>query len=236
MSLNTQRAAVALRHTIVASVTGIPGDSLDQLNTSKMPNGALVFVVSTGGLFYLDKTSTLTATGSGAVVAPGAGPGRFIYMSGLSNPFGAQFTSTGGLTGVTAETQNTWIALPSGTNFYQSGPDGDFTLNTTTGVATYNGPSRRFHVTASVSIASAVVSQQMEVAISAGGAFIGTTTTLPSAGSASVPPTTVGLAIQITSDLILSIGPGSTLQTIVRDDTASNNITISRMNMVVTAA
>lgn len=237
MSQNTQRAAVALRYTIVSAVTGIPGDSLDQLNTAKMPDGALVFAVNRAALYYLDKSSTATANSSvGAVVAPLGGPGRFIYLNGATNPFAAQFTSTGSLTGTTAETANTWIALPAGTNFYQSGPDGDFTLNTTTGIATYNGPTQRFRVTSSISIASAVVAQQVEVALSVGGGFIGTSTTIPSAGSASVPPTTVNLPIQITSNVILSLANADTLQVIVRDDTASNNITVSRMNTVVTPA
>lgn len=237
MSRNTQRAAVALRFTIVAAVTGIPGDSLDQLNSSQLPDGALVWVVSAQALYALNKTSTAAADSViGAVVAPLNSPGRFVYVSGGHNALAAQFTSTGSISGTTAETQNTWVALPSGTNFYQSAPIGNFTLNTTTGVATYNGPSQRFLYTGVITVASAVAAQALEVALSLNGAFIGATTTILSAGAAGVPPTTANLPVQITTSAFIGMAAGNTIQLIARDDTASNNITISRASLTAIPA
>jgi hypothetical protein len=235
---NTQRAAVATRISIVAAVTGVLGDSLDQLNPAKLPNGALIVIATTGAVYRYSLTSTATAsTPLGNVILPATGVGRFIYVSGGSvDPRSVQVTGTASLTGATAETDDTWIATPSGTGFYIGTTTVSMPISTTTGIITYVGPTQQYKVTLSATLASAVAAQSLELAISVDGAFIGTTTALNDSAVANVPPTTAGLAISMTTQRLVTLVSGQTLQAIMRDTSASNNITLSKLNLIATAA
>lgn len=230
--MTTQQSAVALRLIIVADVTGVDGDSLDQLSSYELPDGMLVSVIATASIYRLDKLSAQAATAG--IVVPGAGPGRFVFVNGLgASPFATQVTGTVSLSGATAETDDTWIALPSGSGFY-SATGGGWSVNTTTGVATYHGPpGLQFRVSVGATIASAVAAQSVEIASDRNGIFVGTTTFLGYAGVANVSPTTVGLGSYVHSELLITPAVGDTVNPIMRDTSASNNITVSHVNMVI---
>lgn len=239
MSQNTQRTPPALRFVIVSAVTGVPGDSLDQLNSAPYPDGSLFSVAITGAIYRLDKTSTAAAQEI-AIVAPLAGPGRFVYVTGGStNPVIHQTTGTAALaaSAAFAETANTWTAFPSGANFYVSTVPGLFTLNTTTGIVTYNGASEgTFRISLSATLSSATAAQAIELAPSISGAHIGTGDFIGHAGVANVPPTTANLGIELSSSLVTGFSHGDTIQAIAKDDTGSNNITVSRLNLIIAPA
>lgn len=229
--MNTQRSSVALRSIIVAAVTGVPGDSLDEINSAQLPDGAEVFVVSQGSVFRLDKTSTVTP--NAAVIEPAGGPGRFIYQSGTSGGDSFQFTGTANLTGTSAATDDTWLALPSGANFYaQLAQSGFWTVSTTTGIATYAGPTARVKVTGVLTISSAVAAQAVEAAITVNQTLVGTTTADYVAASANVPPTTPGLAVQLMAQRFYSLSEGDTVSLAFRTTSGSNNLTVSRVSLI----
>lgn len=232
--MNTQNAAVALRFIIVAAVTGVPGDSLDQLSSYELPDGMLVSVIANQAIYRLDKSGTAATSGT-SVVSPGAGPGIFNYVTGTSgSPLTAQVSGTASLTGTTAETDDTWVNLPAGTGFYTSNDGDAWTVSTTSGILTYAGPSgRHFRVSVSATVASAVAGQSVEIASSVNAALVGTTTFVPSAGVANVSPTTVNLGSHVLSETLVGLNAGDTIAAIVRDTSASNNITVSHMNMVI---
>jgi hypothetical protein len=236
--MNTQQAAVALRFIIVAAVTGVDGDSLDQLSSYELPDGMLVSVISTQAIYRLDKLSTLTpGIGGPAIVAPGAGPGNFLLQVGFDDLRAVQVTGTAALTGATAETDDTWIALPAGSNFYAlSDVSGFFSLNPTTGIVTYSGPPGRYKLSVKATIASAVAAQSVEIIPSVNGGFLGTTTYRGYAGIANVSPTTPGLGSQVSSDLITSLATADTVQAAARDTSASNNITVSQLSLICSPA
>lgn len=235
--MNTQRSAVALRLIIVAAVTGVEGDSLDQLNTNELPDGMLVSVLSNEGLYRFVRTSTDIAAGAGVVV-PAAGPGRFLLLElGIgASPFTVQVSGTTNLTGTTAETDDTWIGTPVGTNFYTAAPLGDaWSVGLSSGIATYEGPAgKTFRVSVDATLASAVAAQSVELAIDRNTQLTGTTSFVKYAGVANVSPTTVNLGSHLHSEAIFTLNPGDVIAAIMRDTTASNNITVSHLNMVIT--
>lgn len=236
--MNTQKSAVALRFIIVSALTGVDGDSLDQLNTSELPDGALVSVIAGGGLYRLNKTSVATTLSPG-VIAAGSGPGAYVYVSGAdTNPFAVSANGTAALAAAAAfaEVGSTWIACPSGAGFYASGVASSlFTLNTTSGILTYAGPPKEFAVNVSATVAASVAGQSVELHPSVNGALIGTTTFAGAAGVANVPPTTANLGTQLSSRLNVQIPTGATIQAIVRDTSASNNIAVSHLSLHITA-
>lgn len=236
---NTQRAATAVRLTIIGTLTGVPGDSLDQLNPSKLPNGAVIMVADTGALYRYSLTSTATASTSlGLVIATPTGIGRYIFIAGgVADPSSVQVTGTAGLLGSAAfaVVQNTWIALPSGANFY-AGTASVWTPNTTTGIMLYQGPPRQFRIMASATVSSATAAQAMELALSLDGAVIGSTGASSDAGVASVPPTTANLQIELVTQRLVTVPNGSTIQPILRNTSGSNNVSVDLVNMIATAA
>lgn len=229
--MTDQNSAVALRTLIVSALTGVDGDSLDQVNTSKLPNGATVYVNATKKLYRLAKSSELTIpSGSSSIVQPDGGPGQFILANGAQAA--GQAIQTAALTGATAGTDDTWAATPAGANFYAQVGDGLFTVAPDTGVFIYRGPDgSRVLAEVLLSVASAVASQSFEVCFTINGFLIGTTTAQPFAGVANVSPTTAGLVSQISCKQTLSLNEGDTFQPVIRDTSASNNFTVSRVNV-----
>lgn len=234
----TQLSSVALRVNIIAALTAVDGDSLDQINTSQYPDGAEFFVLSVKALYRLDKTSTQTA--SATVIAPGGGLGRFMLQPGtarsstLSGGVGgtASLAAAGGFTVV----QNTWIALTAGSSFYVAlFPSAAFSVAVNTGIATYTGPAgQSYQVSMSASIASATASDTVELAATPNGALIGTTSFVSAAAVADVSPTTAGEMSCLAYNGFLTLAAGDTIQPVVRNTTGANNLTVKHVSMVLT--
>ncbi len=234
--MNTQRSSAALRLLIVAAVSGVEGDSLNQLNSSELPDGAEVFVISTRSVYRLNKTSTVVANAT-TVIAPNGGPGRFVYESGAGGSNAFLVNGTASLTGATAVTDDIWVNPPSGTNFYAQGSvSGFWSVSTTTGLCTYTGPNQVVKATAIITVASAVAAQALELAVTADQALVGTSTADYSAAVANVHPTTAGLAIQLVTQKFVTMIDAGTLGIAIRDTSASNNITVSRVSLLIEPA
>ena len=237
---NLQNFPPALRFIIVSAVTGVEGDSLDQLSSFELPDGCLISVAATGSLYRFVLGSTATATVGTSIVLPPAGPGAFEILVNTTSP-GFQMNGSALLaaSAAYAETDNTWVATPSGTGFYALGAaSGLFTLDTATGIVTYNGPPNPevgtvFRVKIQATISASVAGQSVEIAPSLNGSFIGTTSFIGYAGVANVSPTTANLGSQIATEGFYQLGGGNTLQAIVRDTSASNNITVSHISLII---
>jgi hypothetical protein len=245
---NTQRAAVALRNIIVGSLgvvdsTG-PADSLDGVNTAKLPNGALAYVLSNGGAYRLKKTdSTTTQTSDGSVVTPLNGVGRWLFVSGGVgvDPRIAQAVGTAALQGSSAfaVVQDTWIGMPSGSGFYAAGQTNSYwSLNTTTGTYTYTGPSNAQYVcTAEVTVASATAAEVVEFAIMTGtNTVIGATTFQSAAGRTTVDDSTAGLGSQVSTQKPQVMTNGDTFFAALRNRSGSHNLTVTQFNLILQPA
>jgi hypothetical protein len=239
---NTQQSAVALRVTIVAAVTGVTGDSLDQINSSKFPDGAEFFVLSNRSLYRLNKADTTPPVGA-LVVKPDGGTGNFILVpggGGLVSGLTEQIAGTAAFTasGSFAVVQNTWIQIQAGANFYVATQVSDaFTVNTTTGYLSYVGPTgARFRVTASVSLASATAADLMNFAVTQNLALVGTTTDLVTRAACNADPTTPGLASQLTFTGIFTLTNADALAAVVRNVTGAHNLTATQFVMTVSSA
>jgi hypothetical protein len=246
---DTQRAAVALRNIIVGSLGVVdstdPSDSLDGVNTTELPNGALAYVLTNGGGTYrLNKLNSTTAqTVDGSVIAPLAGPGRWFFVGNSigSDPRVAQSQGGVGLQSSSsfAVVQDTWIALPSGSNFYGFGRQSSYwTLDTTTGVYTYTGPTgAAFLMTAQATVASATAAEVIEFALMTGsGSVIGTTTFVGSAGRTTVDTTTVALGAQLTTQRSQGMTTGDTFFGAVRNRSGAHNLTVTQYNLIIQPA
>ncbi len=246
--MTTQQSAVALRLIIVGelgtpSVTD-PGDSLVGVNTSELPNGCQAYVLSLNAIYRLHKFSTQAAVGTAFVPAGNLNGGVWFFESGGDatgeNPFIYQATGTASLTGASgAVTQNQWIALPDGTDFYASGmANGVFAVNTASGVVTYTGPANaRFKASAIATMECGTAAQGMELAITQNGALIGTTTFDGTAGGASADPTTASLGECISTSKIITIAStGDTLQAVMRNITGTGTLNATHLNLLLSPA
>lgn len=234
----SQLSSVALRVNIIAALTAVDGDSLDQINTGKYPDGAEFYVLSTKSLYRLDKTSTQAASAS--VFVPNAGPGRFMLQPGSarSNTLAggvngtASLAAAGGFTVV----QNTWVALTAGSAFYANlFPSAGFSVVSTTGIMTYLGPTgQSYKVSLSASIASATASDTVELASTTNGALIGATTFVGAAAVADVSPTTAGEMSCLSFNGVVTLAANDTIQAVVRNTTGANNLTVKHVSLVLT--
>ena len=80
-----QNAATALRVLSPRPLLtgGGSGDSLQNVNTTLLPNGALCLVTENSTLYRLDKTSTSNV----GTITPGSGPGRWFPLAGSEVAF-----------------------------------------------------------------------------------------------------------------------------------------------------
>jgi hypothetical protein len=231
--MTTQQSAVALRLTIVAAVTGVPGDSLDQLSSFELPDGALISVVG-GALYRLDKSSTATPSSTiGVVVAPGAGPGNFLLLSGGdATTSSIQMSGTALLAASSpfAVVQNTWIGLPSGGAFYTAPTGTIFTRDASAGTLTYNGPGGTYRLSLTATVESATAADEVDLAIDTTSSLVGTTAFVPWAGVTNAPATAPG--ISVSASVIVTIATGAVIRPVVRNVTGAHNLTVSHLNLI----
>jgi hypothetical protein len=229
--MNTQKSAVALRFTIVAAVTGVDGDSLDQLNSTELPDGALVQVVG-GGLYRLDKLSTATASSAiGVVVAPGAGPGNFIFVTGGDAALSS--IEMAGTTTLAASASfpvviNQWTVIPSATGSYTAPADTIFSRDTAAGTLTYNGPGGVYRLSCSITVVSATPADEVDLAIDQG-ALVGTTTFVSNAGVTSAP---AAPGAQLSTTILATLVTGTVIRPVVRNVTGAHNLTVTHLNLI----
>jgi hypothetical protein len=225
---NTQRAAVALRFTIVGGASSPHEDSLVGLSTTELPDGAQAFVVATKAYYYLDKTAAQTSPPAGAIV-PTVGPGLWIF-SGATAPAETWASVDGTVdfsaTGTRAVVQNVWHAMPDpgegGGDFYELFGPGPWTLDTDTGVIHYHGPSgKSFLVTAIASAWCGTASQAVEFNLTVNGDEIGTTAVEQTSARATLGNSPTTAETGLSHSLIVTLDNGDTLQHMFRNVTAT---------------
>lgn len=238
---NTQRAAVALRHTIVGALSSPHGDSLVGLSTVDLPNGAEAFVIATKATYRLDKLAAQSEAAPSPVnVVPTVGLGVWVLTPGdAAASAWAAFDGTANFTGAATQAvvQNTWHALPvpgDASVFYEStGPDDYFTISPTTGIITYVGPDNKtFSVTANFSMYCATATQIGEVAVDE--SLLGTTTTTQVSSRAGMGVAAAPTTLSLTA--VLTFLNGDTLQHVFRNITATpGNVGFFRYVVSITA-
>lgn len=134
--------SLAYQNTLICDTlnTATPGlRCLASMETATLPDGLHAYVLSNKTMYVLDKSSTATA--SGGIVAAANG-GRWIPVSSVGeSPGSLGYTNladkTATLTGV-----GNYIPLNTAASSFQASYAGSqWSLDTSTGIATWNGPS-----------------------------------------------------------------------------------------------
>jgi hypothetical protein len=113
-------------------------DSLQNVNTTELPNGAECFVIEDRTLYRLNKALTVTPVGG---VQPVAGPGRWVPDFGATGPTGP--TGATGATGPAGAASSTGATGPTGPTglIGFTGPTGASGVTGPTGIAGPTGTS-----------------------------------------------------------------------------------------------
>lgn len=228
-----------------ATVSGVE-DSLQNLDTTELPNGALCWVndPSTPGLFQLNKIPGVTAP-TGAVT-PASGPGFWVYIlpgSGSSGPLISndatmilfQPTNTPSDSGANVWAKLATVTPPPPLMVGSTGPLGPWTLDANAGSLTYNGQTRLFEISMVTTFApttAAVILFKANVDVGAN--LIGTTNTdVYTQEEESFALTTSPSNISVLRPV--SVQAGQTLIPIFASDAANRATSIISMVMTVRA-
>lgn len=211
---------------VVATATGT-SNSITSLDVSARGNGAEAYCIANASVYRYNATSTQTTLGDTFLV-PLSGGGCW-FKQGAQSDYTQQVTGTDGVfNGATLSptpNDSVWAAFPAAAGAYAVGFSQTlWSVNTTTGIMTYHGPSGlKFlaAMTVSVAINSATFAQFVigEVSLSANGSLIGGTTSDPSAvrGTFLGTDATSGLLpSEFTQNFIINPDPGDTIQYAIR--------------------
>jgi hypothetical protein len=222
-------------------------DSLENIITNELPDGSLCWVINTHALYVLDKSLT-TAPNDSLIIQPLAGPGRWVLLVGSQfNPFqiasifdAVVFLNTPpNFTPTAAAGQNVWSALlPGGAGtfvFSPAPPPTLWSLDSSTGILTYHGPIRIFEVTVFMTVSSSTPNARtIDVSSSPLGSFLGTILD----DNASQIETTTASAIEfqaISAAKAVQMVANQTIQPMLRNVTAAEDVIVKRMTMTVRA-
>lgn len=232
--MTDRTAATALRllaPRAVALGTG-DGDSLQNVDTTELPNGALCWVNGDATLFRLDKLSTEAASPD-LVIVPASGPGRWIAQAinalGLLDRM-SMFRPD--VDTVVVDTQNVWVALTvegAADYFPQVAGAVSWDIDPLTGIATYSGPPQIYHFTAALNLAAngAITA---EAALTVNGEDIGTTNVRDLAERVAIGTTTSFEAFAIANEVALETG--DTVQLILRNTTAAQDLIAAGIQII----
>jgi hypothetical protein len=154
-------------------------NSVESLDVAALGPGAECFCLAAGAAYRYDSGSTQSnIVGTNAFIVPLAGGGCWIKQAAAgaystliqltANGVGSNFTSSG-----------VWQTLPAVANGYANiSINPFFTVNTTTGVITYNGPSgKNFLIMAQLSLGTLTIAgNDINMDCTINGALIGTAT------------------------------------------------------------
>lgn len=212
------------------------GDSLQNVNTTNLPNGSLCWVNANATLYRLDKTST-AGTAPDAIIVPASGPGRWFALVGgafLENMRMSMFSPDEPTVTVGTGNQNKWLALPVD----QAGPYGPqvlgsilWDIESTTGVATYSGPRQVFHFTASLNAApDAEATTEVQLALSINGLNIGTTNAFGLQQRSSPFDGDHFEVISLANELVIETG--DTVELVVRNVTSEDDLILAGIQII----
>jgi len=221
-------------------------DSLENIITNELPDGSLCWVINTHALYVLDKSLT-TAPNDSLIIQPLAGPGRWVLLVGSQfNPFqiASIFDATvllnlpPNFAPTAAAGQNVWSALLSGaagTFFLDHTSSAFWSLDTSTGILTYKGPVHVFEVTVFMTVSpSTPNARTIDVSSSFQGSFLGTMLD----DTFSQIETTTASAIEfqaISAAKAVQMVANQTIQPMLRNVTAAEDVIVKRMTMTVRA-
>lgn len=221
-------------------------NSLENINTASVMDGALCYVQASGGYYLLDKSSTLDPTtfGFAYIVKPIAGPGRWLLMPGSGNagPGIALTVQQNQATGtVTISNSDKWAEMTTGTftylNVLPSGlGDALFSFTAPSPAITYNGPGRVFKIwtIASIESADATTPEIVEIGADINGALVGTTTGLDSTQRLQLADDS---DIQIfTACRVSLLAAGDVVNAIFRNHTAAHDLSLAYFTLMLDAA
>lgn len=246
--MSDRNAATALRLLSPrAAVLGTDNpDSLQNVNTTELPNGALCWVndPSTPGLFQLNKIPGVTRP-TGAI-APASGPGFWIFIlpgSGSSGPLIAtdvsmalfQSTNTPSNSGANEWAKLATVSPPPPLMIGSVGPLSPWSLDANAGVYTYNGQTRLFEIAMVVTFAPTTAAAiRFRANVDIGANLIGTTNTdiyMQEEQSSAATTDFSNISVIRTG----SVTAGQTVVPIFASDAANRATTIEQMVMVIRA-
>jgi len=238
--MSERTGAVSYRHLAARAVLLGTGNSasLQNINTTPLNDGALCYVVAESSYYVLDRSLAL-ATVSPVIVTPASGPGTWLRVFGQPGvvPVYAMVALLDTPQALVIATQDVWVNPPAngaGDYVLLEGVAGLFALDTTTGILTYSGPARRFLINAHASVASATNAAQSVEMIPNLGALVGTSTSDTLSGR-STTGATIDTETEISASIVLNLTTGAQLRTIFRNLTGTDDLSIERLSMVVTA-
>ena len=207
------------------------GDSLQNVNTAPLPNGALCWVNENSSLYRLDKFSA-AASAPDAVIVPGSGPGRWVALIGsamLSNARMSMFNPAE-LTVLIGEA-NVWQALPADINYAPQVPGAAFwSIAAGTGVATYSGPAQIYHFVAVLNVIILdEITDEVDVALTVNGEDIGTSDARGLSQRAQVVNNDYEV-VTIANELALV--PTDTVQLIIRNASGEDDLLLGGVQII----
>lgn len=229
---NTSAAADRLQIREVSAGTG-DGDSMANLNTAVLPDGAFCVVSEEGALYQLVKSSAATPV-TGFIVAPSSGPGRWILFAAsdvLSGPaqVGSTDFSTFAADGNWGPVTNTVTALDA-----VSSPA--WTHAPASSILTYHGPTRKFAVTlaASAHVGAVGAAHDVFLGISKNNDLTGA----PAAGTSGeidTTPAAITVDYAMSTSRIVSLSSTDTLRPKMAASAAATSLG-AMLRMIVTPA
>jgi len=208
------------------------GDSLQNINTTYLPNGAFCWVNANATLYRLDKTST-AASAPDAVIVPASGPGRWRALSGnavLSEARMSMFQPAA--LAVVIATINVWVALPAAGSYApQTSASAFWSISATTGIATYSGPAMIYHFSAALNLAAGeTAAVTAEVALTVNGEDIATTNVRDLAERVAVSSTTSFEGLALANEIALV--PTDTVQLIARNTSGAEDLIAAGIQII----
>jgi hypothetical protein len=232
--MNSLRSSPSLRNLLVDLTA-----DLTSMNSTILPDGATVFDNQSHTLWRLNKLAGTTLDsllGSGLLLKPDDQSDARWFAEAISD--GSPYYSASHLSGAVGVvmTSNQWAYLGStaGTFAASLGNASLFTVNTTTGEVTYNGPPRIVKVGAKASLLNAIGATPITIyaAISRSNDVIaGGTTDYSAFGQQAI--VTANVVEEISVDRLTLLNPGTTLRLAFRNATNGDDLTVQFYQMTV---
>ena len=202
-------------------------DSLQNVNTTELPDGALCFALNTATLYRLDKTLQLV---SGITVTPIAGPGTWVPLTSAETTLvesGEAIMVSGGL--VNPSGVGAWVNLAGlGAGAFQGNSGASFTLNGTGGILTYVGISGKWYqisLSGTLAIDPATTIANLEAIVDINGVV------LPASSSPHAALVTVNTAssrfLSLSASYFAELNNGDVLTPLVRNNTTEDDVRLT---------
>jgi len=154
--MGNHRSSGSFCSLVVSTTTGF-FDSVAALNPTALGDGAECYCIANQSVYRLNILNSGSSIGD-LFISPNSGPGRWAKQDAQAG-YSAAFTGTNSFIGSTVTpTASLWAALPSSAGFYGVTQSSLlWTIDTTAGTMTYNGPTGKvYSITGILSLADSV--------------------------------------------------------------------------------